>query len=76
MPEQTRGLGTLIRYLGFKSTKIPVEYAIRAERRSSYSLHKLLELQWWKWPIEKIKQNFLLFGEKPTKELLKKLENQ
>ncbi len=41
MPEQTRGLGTLIRHLGFKSTMIPVEHAPRGEGSSSYTLHKL-----------------------------------
>ena len=43
MPERTRGLGTLIRYLGFKSTKMPVEHAARAEGKSSYTLHKLFK---------------------------------
>lgn len=43
MPERTRGLGTLTRYLGFKSTKMPVEHAERAEGKSSYTLHKLFK---------------------------------
>ena len=43
MPERTRGLGTLTRYLGFKSTKMPVEHAARAEGKSSYTLHKLFK---------------------------------
>lgn len=41
MPERTRGLGTLIRYLGFKTTKLPVEHAARGEGKSSYTFKKL-----------------------------------
>ena len=33
MPEKMRGLGTLTRYLGFKTTKMPIEHAARAEGR-------------------------------------------
>lgn len=41
MPENTRGLGTLIRHLGFKTTRIPVDHAPRGEGESSYSIRKL-----------------------------------
>lgn len=44
MPEQARAFGSLIRYLGFRSTAIDVEHAQRAEGKSSYNLHKLLKL--------------------------------
>lgn len=41
IPERFRGLGTLVRYLGFKSTAIPVEHGKRLEGKSSYSLQRL-----------------------------------
>lgn len=44
MPEYTRSFGSLIRYLGFKTAKLDVVHAERAEGRSSYSLSKLLKL--------------------------------
>ena len=44
MPEQARAFGSLIRYLGFRTTAIDVEHAPRAEGKSSYNLHKLLKL--------------------------------
>lgn len=43
MPEHFRGFGSLVRYLGFKSTAIPVEHATRLEGKSSYSLQRLLK---------------------------------
>lgn len=43
MPERFRGFGSLVRYLGFKSTAIPVEHATRLEGKSSYSLQRLLK---------------------------------
>lgn len=43
MPEQFRGFGSLVRYLGFKSTAIPVEHAKRLEGKSSYSLQRLFK---------------------------------
>jgi dolichol-phosphate mannosyltransferase len=43
MPERFRGFGSLVRYLGFKSTAIPVEHATRLVGKSSYSLQKLLK---------------------------------
>lgn len=43
MPEKMRGLATLTRYLGFKTTKMPVEHAARFEGRSSYTLKKLFK---------------------------------
>ena len=42
MPERFRGFGSLVRYLGFESTAIPVEHAKRLSGKTSYSLHKLL----------------------------------
>jgi dolichol-phosphate mannosyltransferase len=41
IPEKTRGLATLIRYLGFKDTRIPIEHDKRGEGKSSYTLRKL-----------------------------------
>ena len=43
MPERFRGFGSLVRYLGFESTAIPVEHAKRLSGRSSYSLKKLIK---------------------------------
>lgn len=36
--------------------------------------NKLLELQWWNWSIDKIKQNFSLFGKEPTRELIEQIK--
>lgn len=44
MPEVYRSFGSLVNYLGFKKTKLPVRHASRAEGYSSYSLVKLLRL--------------------------------
>jgi len=44
MPERARSFGTLLNYLGFKTTSIDVAHAVRTEGESSYSLHKLLKL--------------------------------
>lgn len=44
MPEYARSFGTLLSYLGFKTTTIEVEHAARKEGNSSYSLRKLLKL--------------------------------
>ena len=43
IPEQFRGFGSLVRYLGFKSTSIPVEHASRLEGKSSYSFRRLIK---------------------------------
>ena len=44
MPEYARSFGSLIPYLGFKSTAINVEHAERAEGKSTYNLRRLLKL--------------------------------
>ncbi len=44
MGEQARSFGTLIAYLGFKSSSIDVLHAERLDGKSSYSIHKLLKL--------------------------------
>ena len=44
MPERDRAFSQLIRYVGFKSTSIPIEHGSRLEGKSSYTLHKLLKL--------------------------------
>ena len=44
MPEAARSFGSLIKYVGFRDTAIPVYHAERASGKSSYSLHKLLKL--------------------------------
>ena len=44
MPEQARSFGTMLAYIGFKSTAVDVEHAERAQGKSSYSLRKLLKL--------------------------------
>ena len=45
MPERFRGFGSLVRYLGFESTAIPVEHAKRLSGRSSYNFKKLIKHQ-------------------------------
>lgn len=42
--EYARSFGSLIRYLGFKTTAIDVQHALRAEGKSSYTLHRMLKL--------------------------------
>ena len=42
MPERFRGFGSLVRYLGFESTAIPVEHSKRLSGKSSYSFRKLI----------------------------------
>ena len=42
--EYARSFGSLIRYLGFKTTAIDVQHASRAEGKSSYTLRRLLKL--------------------------------
>ena len=42
IPERFRGFGSLVRYLGFESTAIPVEHGRRLSGRSSYSFRKLI----------------------------------
>lgn len=44
MPETARSFGSLIKYLGFRHTAIPVIHAERPQGESSYSLLKLLKL--------------------------------
>ena len=44
MPEYARSFGSLIPYLGFKSTAINVEHAERAEGKSTYNFRRLLKL--------------------------------
>lgn len=44
MPETARSFGSLIKYLGFRHTAIPVIHAERPQGKSSYSLLKLLKL--------------------------------
>ena len=44
MPEYSRSLGSLVRYLGFKKTIVDIEHSERAEGKSSYTLRKLFKL--------------------------------
>lgn len=44
MPEQARSFGTLINYLGFKRTAIPVKHGSRFAGETSYTLAKLIHL--------------------------------
>ena len=44
IPEYARSFGSLIRYLGFRTTAIDVQHALRAEGKSSYTLHRMLKL--------------------------------
>lgn len=44
IPEYARSFGSLIRYLGFRMTAIDVQHALRAEGKSSYTLHRMLKL--------------------------------
>ncbi|MBR1850477.1 MAG: glycosyltransferase family 2 protein [Bacteroidales bacterium] len=44
MPEVSRSFGSLVRYLGFRSTAIDVQHSARAEGHTTYTLHKLLKL--------------------------------
>lgn len=44
IPEYARSFGSLIRYLGFKTTAIDVQHASRAEGKSSYTLQRMLKL--------------------------------
>ena len=44
MQEQARSFGTMLAYIGFKSTAVDVEHAPRPQGTSSYSLRKLLKL--------------------------------
>lgn len=44
IPEYARSFGSLIRYLGFKTTAIDVQHASRAEGKSSYTLRRMLKL--------------------------------
>ena len=44
MPEYSRSLGSLVRYLGFKKTIVDIEHSERAEGKSSYTLKKLFKL--------------------------------
>lgn len=44
MSETARSFGSLIKYLGFRDTAIPVIHAERPQGKSSYSLLKLLKL--------------------------------
>lgn len=42
--ERDRGLISMLRYVGFNSTSIPIEHGARLEGKSSYTLSKLLNL--------------------------------
>lgn len=42
--ERDRGLGSMLRYVGFNSTSIPIEHGARLEGKSSYTLSKMLKL--------------------------------
>lgn len=44
MPEYSRSLGSLVRYLGFKKTIVDIEHSERLEGKSSYTLKKLFKL--------------------------------
>ncbi len=44
MPERDRAFSQLIRYVGFKTTSIPIEHGSRLEGSSSYTLRKLIKL--------------------------------
>ena len=44
MPERARSFGSLVGYLGFKKTAIPVKHANRFEGESSYTMAKLMHL--------------------------------
>lgn len=44
MPERARSFGSLINFLGFKVTAMPVQHAERGEGSSSYTLNKLFKL--------------------------------
>lgn len=44
MQEQARSFGTMLAYIGFKSTAVDVEHAERPQGSSSYSFRKLLKL--------------------------------
>lgn len=44
VPEKARSLGSVISYLGFKTTAIDVQHSERGEGKTSYSLSKLLKL--------------------------------
>ena len=44
IPEYARSFGSLIRYLGFRTTAIDVQHALRAEGKSSYTLYRMLKL--------------------------------
>lgn len=46
MPECSRSFGSLISYLGFRTTAIDVKHSQRLEGKSSYSLTKLLRLSY------------------------------
>jgi dolichol-phosphate mannosyltransferase len=44
MPESIRYFPTMVRWVGFRSTKLDVAHAMRPEGKTSYSLKKLLNL--------------------------------
>ena len=44
MPERARSFPSLVSYLGFKSTALPVRHASRYEGQTTYSLYKLIKL--------------------------------
>lgn len=44
IPEYARSFGSLIRYLGFKTTAIDVQHAARAEGESSYTWSRMFKL--------------------------------
>ena len=42
--ERDRGLGSMVRYVGFSTISIPIEHGARFEGKSSYTLGKMLKL--------------------------------
>ena len=44
IPEYARSFGSLIRYLGFKTTAVDVQHAARAEGKSSYTWSRMFKL--------------------------------
>lgn len=58
MGDALRSFGGEVSWVGFKSTKLPVQHAARAEGKSSYNLHKLFKLAF---------DNMIFFSNKPLR---------